>query len=197
MSHSSIGRRSHVLAAGHPGLHLLFAAAIDEHAGIGRVGEHLLDHLVGRPHPDELARVGADSGSARHPQAAARRKSRCTARALRSTAKRSNDRGERRAHLLLGILHHRAVPQPAVADRQPQGEFAAARLVQQVAPHARAQDVQFRREQSALDAEQQPVVRIPRIVDAILVGDERRGTRRRVRSRGASRCCGATAATPR
>ena len=68
-------------------LHLAFDPAVDEHAGIGRVGQHLLDHLIGWPHPDGLAGLRAVLDQSRQGQTVP---CRCTARALRSTAKRSN-----------------------------------------------------------------------------------------------------------
>jgi hypothetical protein len=42
-----------------------------------------------------------------------------------------------------------------------------------VAAHPGVQDVQLGGEQGAFDAQQQPVVRVLRAVDAVLVGDER------------------------
>ena len=63
------------------------------------------------------------------------------------------------------------------ADRQGQRELAAARLVEDAAAQARAQHVQLRLAHRALEAEQQPVVEVRRVVDAVLVQDERVGQR--------------------
>src|SRR5690242_1002891 len=46
--------------------HLLFASPIDEHAGIDRAGEYLLDHLIGRPNPGNASGLGARLDQTRH-----------------------------------------------------------------------------------------------------------------------------------
>src|SRR5688572_20749943 len=61
-------------------------------------------------------------------------------------------RGDRQAHGVIRVLHHDPIGPPPEADRQTESEFSPARLVQQVAPHATTQDVQFSREEGALDA---------------------------------------------
>ena len=73
--------------------------------------------------------------------------------------------GHREPHRLVGILHHRPVGAAAVADRERHRQLAAPGLAQQRTPHARLQDVQFRREQRPLDAQQEPVVGALGVID--------------------------------
>lgn len=75
--------------------------------------------------------------------------------------------------LSVGIEHGprvRGVDQP---DRQQHLELAAARVVENAALQPRLQDVQFGLAHRALQPEQHAIVAIGRIVDAVLVHDER------------------------
>ena len=60
-----------------------------------------------------------------------------------------------------------------VADRDGEEEFAAARLLLQGFQRALAEQRQLHLAHRALHAEQQPIVRVARIVDAVLVDDQR------------------------
>ena len=151
--------------------HLQLAASIDEHAGIDRAGEHLLDHLIGGLHPHELARVGAELDEARHLQPL---RVELTLHGAGVTQHREplKDPGQRLTDLLLGIEDDRPITKPAVADREAEGQFATTSLVQEVAAHAGPKDMQLGGEQGSLDPEQQAVVGILRIIDAVLVRNE-------------------------
>ena len=61
----------------------------------------------------------------------------------------------------------------AVADRDGEEEFAAAGLLLQGFERALAEERELHLAHGALHAEQQPIVRMPRIVDPILVNDQR------------------------
>src|SRR5207249_5608574 len=74
--------------------------------------------------------------------------------------------------LLVGVEDHAVVRVVAEADGQRRLELAAARLVEDAAPQPRPEDMQLRLTHRALEAEQEPVVEVRRIVDAILVEDE-------------------------
>ena len=60
---------------------------------------------------------------------------------------------QRLAHLIIGVEYDRAVPKPPISNRQTEGELAAPGLVEQIATHPGLQDMQFRGEQRALNAQ--------------------------------------------
>jgi hypothetical protein len=131
-----------------------------------------MDHAVAGPDPGDPPRLGAGLGQAREGQAVPGEVAQDRA-GVAEGGEPLEHGGHREPHRLVGILHHRPVGAAAVADRERHRQLAAPGLAQQRAPHARLQDVQFRREQRPLDAQQEPVVGALGVVDAVLVGDER------------------------
>ena len=79
--------------------------------------------------------------------------------------------------LLVGIEHHPPAGIVDQAHRQAAAQLAAARLVQEPAAQARPQHMQLRLAHRSLEAEQQPVVEVRRVVDPVLVQDQRVGQR--------------------
>ena len=151
--------------------HLCFAAAIDEYAGVHRAGENLLDHLIGGGHPANLSSIEPCLDQARQAQVVLVEVTLHGAGAAQH-AELCKDGVNRGLDLFIRIEDDGVIGQPSIAHRQAQGQFPAARLVEQVATHPGLQDMQFGRKQRALEAQQQAVVRVTRIIAAILVGDE-------------------------
>ena len=77
--------------------------------------------------------------------------------------------------LQVGIQHHLSVRGVDHAYRQRTAQLAAARLVEQAAAQTSPQHVQLRLAHGALQPQQQAVVEMGRVVDAILVENERVG----------------------
>jgi hypothetical protein len=154
-----------------PGDHLAPAPAVDEDAGIGGIGEDLLDHLVSRPHPGERAGFGAGLGQPGQVEAVVQEVALDGAGAAQD-GETLEHRGDGMPDGIVGIEHDDTVRPAAEADRQAQGQLAAAGLVQQVAAHPGTQNVQLGGEQRSLDAEKQKIVRIARVIDAVLIGNE-------------------------
>ena len=89
---------------------------------------------------------------------------------------------EEKAHgvlnLLIGIEHqYLAARIVDVANRRTHPELAATSLVELAAEQTRAQQVELGLTHRPLQPEQQPIVEVPRVVDAVLVQDERFGER--------------------
>ena len=83
------------------------------------------------------------------------------------------DERDRLLHAPVRILLDAVVVHLEVADRDGEEELAAARLLLQGFERALAEERELHLAHGALHAEQQPVVRMARIVDAILVKDQR------------------------
>ena len=151
-----------------PGNRFAPSPAVDEHTGIGRVGEDLLDHLVGRPHPGDAAGGGAGLRAPRQGQPVLQEVAMHGPGAAQH-GEAFEHRGDRQAHGVVRVLHHDPVGPPTEADRQTKGEFSPACLAQQVAPHAATQDVQLGREEGALETQEEKIVRIARIVRSVML----------------------------
>ena len=85
--------------------------------------------------------------------------------------------GDRVAHPDVGVEHHlvgRVVDQP---DRQGHLQFTAANLGQLAAAQPGADEVQFGFTHGAFQPEQQPVVELARVIQAVLVADQGAGQR--------------------
>ena len=61
------------------------------------------------------------------------------------------------------------------SDRQPSAQFTASRLVADAAVEARTKDVQLGFAHRTLEAKQETIVEQRRVVDAVIVADERVG----------------------
>ena len=79
------------------------------------------------------------------------------------------------AHARVGVQHHLAVVVVGKADREGEREFAAAGLGQDPAAHPGAQEMQFEFRDLAFHAQQDAVVEDGRVIQAVLVADERVG----------------------
>ena len=75
-------------------------------------------------------------------------------------------------NLLVGIQREAAVRRFDIADRRMVVDRAATGLVQQALVHAIAQQVNFRFAHGSLEAQQQAVVVLGRIIDAVLIGQQ-------------------------
>ena len=75
--------------------------------------------------------------------------------------------------LLIGIEVHLARRQDRVAHRNAMEQFAPQCLVVAAALQAVAHDVQFHFTHDAFEPQQEPIVRVVAVIDAVLVGDQR------------------------
>ena len=64
------------------------------------------------------------------------------------------------------------IGRPDVADRRTHEDFTAGDLVEQPLPHPAAEEVQLGLGHDPREPEQEPVVVVGRVVDAILVGEQ-------------------------
>ena len=146
------------------------AAAVDERARVARVVP------VAERHPDKLALAlaAADAGGEAQPLAV---------EGLHDGARRAGalEGGEQVAERLLdalvGVERDLAGGVGDEPDRQRQRQLAAAGLGEDAPAQARAQEVQLRLRHLPLEPEQQPVVELARVVEAVLVQDQRLGER--------------------
>jgi hypothetical protein len=77
------------------------------------------------------------------------------------------------AHARVGVQAHPLLGVVDKADGQAHLQLAAPRLVENAPAQPRAQDMQFRLAHRALQTQQQPVIEVHRIVDAILIENQR------------------------
>ena len=78
-----------------------------------------------------------------------------------------------RANRLIRVEHHRSIRMVNQANRQRHFQFATTRLAANTTLKARLQYMEFRLAHGALQAEQQTVIEMRRVVDAVLVEDQR------------------------
>ena len=150
---------------------LLAASAVGESACVAGVVQDVQDPGVGQRHPQQLALAG----SAVHPD-----------REQQSAGVEFGDRGpggagagedgehvpQRVLHAGVRVQHDFAGRVVDQADGQGHGQFAAAGLGQLSAAEPGPDEVQFGLAHGALQPEQQPVVEIAGVVDAVLVADQ-------------------------
>lgn len=157
------------LAALHGALGL--GAAIGEGPGVAGVLQDVQGAMVEQGPPDELALVG----SGVHP---AREEPALLAEAAHGGRRRSaaaeglEELGDGLLDGAIGIEHHLARGVVDEPDGQGDLELAAARLGQLAAEEPGPEHVQLRFGHGALHAEQQPVVEVRRVVEAVLVEDQ-------------------------
>ena len=148
------------------------AAAVGERAGVAGVVQGAQHPPVLQRHPGQLALAGAGA----HPH---REQQPVGVELLHGRARRAGA-GEQGEHVPDGLLHTgirvehdlagRVVDQP---DRQAHLQFAAAGLGPLPADQAGPDEVQFGLAHGALQAEQQPVVEVGRVIQPVLVADQR------------------------
>ena len=148
------------------------AAAVGERAGVARVVQGAQHPPVLQRHPGQLALAGAGA----HPH---REQQPVGGELLHGRARRAGA-GEQGEQVPDGLLHPgirvehdlagRVVDQP---DRQAHAQFAAAGLGSLPADQAGPDEVQFGFAHGALQAEQQPVVEVGRVIQPVLVADQR------------------------
>ena len=137
-------------------------------AGVDGVGEHAVHLVVARRDPTKLTERRGLQGELH--RCAAQPQPYLTRRAELGEA--LEDHGDRAADRLVGMQQHLAVPlAPDQPDRQPAAQLAALGLVADPAVQARPEHVQLGLAHRALQAEQQPVVERPRVIDAVGVAD--------------------------
>jgi hypothetical protein len=125
--------------------HLAFDPAVDEGTGIGRVDEHLLDHLVGRPHPHDPAGLRAVLDQPRQRQAVLQEVP-LHGPPVAQHREALEHGGHGQANGFVGVEDGGAVRSASVADRQADRQLPAARFVEQGALHTRLEDVRLRGE---------------------------------------------------
>jgi hypothetical protein len=79
------------------------------------------------------------------------------------------------AHARVGVWHHLAVVVVDQADREGEREFAAAGLGQDPAAHPGPEEMQFEFRDLPFHSQKDPVVEDGRVIQAVLVADERVG----------------------
>ena len=148
------------------------AAAVGERAGVAGVVQGAQHPPVLQRHPRQLALAGAGA----HPH---REQQPVGVELLHGRARRAGA-GEQGEQVPDGLLHTgirvehdlagRVVDQP---DRQAHPQFAAAGLGQLPADQPGPDEVQFGLAHGALQPEQQPVVEVGRVIQPVLVADQR------------------------
>ena len=80
-------------------------------------------------------------------------------------------------HLLVGVQHHPFVLVINQPNRQEHLQFTALGFAVETADQTRLEHVQLRFTHRALESEQQPVVEVGRIIEAVFIEDQRVGER--------------------
>ena len=146
-------------------------AAEDIGAGIDRVRQQVVQGVVDRQLPDHLAAFRTIFGR-RQRQALLAHPEMDLPHRLQLGELGEGER-DRLLNATIGVLLDAIVRRLEVADRHGEEEFAAAGLLLQGFERALAEQRQLHLAHRALHAEQQAIVRMPRIVDAVLVDDQR------------------------
>ena len=100
-----------------------------------------------------------------------------TAPTVPSRSNRSKTRPDHAAHLLVRIQHHLPGGTAHQPGRQRHRQLAAAGLGDPPGPHPLPDQVQLSLADRALEAQQQPVVMLGRVIDAVQVAQQRPGQR--------------------
>ena len=140
-------------------------------AGIDRVGQQVVQGVVDRQLPDHLAAFRTVFGR-RQRQALLAHPEMDLPDGLQ-LGELGEDERDRLLDATIGILLDAIVRSLEVADRHGEEQLAAPRLLLQGFERALAEQRQLHLAHRALHAEQQAIVRMPRIVDAVLVDDQR------------------------
>ena len=152
------------------------AAAIGVNASVSRVAQHVRPPRRGwdgaRPAPRAraLPAAGLPAGCG-YPRETPARRPPCPA------ARTSRRPGVPRAHLLVRIQHHFTGQTAHQPGRQRHRQLAAAGLGDPPGPHPLLDQVQLSLADGALQAQQQPVVVLGRVIDAVQVAQQRPGQR--------------------
>ena len=154
----------------------LFGAAEDEGAGIARVVNDLPRTTVQQLSPDEFALVRPASQSARE-QEFLRMELLDHRQTGPGPLKSLEEQAHRGLHLGVGIQDDAILRVMNKADRDHLLELAAAGTAQDTAAKSCLEHMQFRFAHGALQAQQQAIVEVRRIVQPVLIEDERVGQR--------------------
>ena len=148
----------------------------DIRPGIRGVLENVEHAVVVQPTPDESAVPRPAVGALREPQLLSAEVVHDRVGAAR-LAEDLEDQPDSALDLLVRIEHDAPLVGVAQADRQREAELTLLGLVELAALEARANDVQLGLGDGGLEAQQQRVVEVRRVVAAVLVDDQRPGQR--------------------
>jgi hypothetical protein len=157
--------------------HLALArAAVHERARVAGIVEDAKHAAMVERGEDDLAGASPPRQSAR-PQSPLASKVTDDFERGAHPAERVEEEAHRTLDLRVGIECQTPGPVDDQTDRRPHPELTPAGLVEGPAQQAGPQDVPLRLTHGALEAEEQPVVEVTRIVNAVLIEDERLGQR--------------------
>ena len=141
-------------------------------AGIDRIGQDVVHDVVGRQSPHDAVRLAS---CATWPAIRCLRlcSQMCTCRTLWSSANFVKTSCRASCTRWSGFFSMRSRPTLHIAGGDAEEQRAAARLLLQRLLRALAEQRQFKLAHRALHAEQQPIIGMARIVDSVLVDDER------------------------
>src|SRR5207247_2511936 len=151
------------------GINLSIAVTVD--AGVDRVAQDTLDGVPRWRSPFQRAATRAVVRPDADANAVAHQVSDDTAHAADSV-ELVEDHADYGLDLLVRIDDELATRLPDVADRRQGEEIPAASFVQSARIHSAPQDVQLGLRHRALQAQQQSVIVIGRIIQAVLVGEQ-------------------------
>ena len=163
--------RQELVSGAAIGLLAKTAATVGVGSGVPRVVQGSCSATHGQRRPAQLPLVSAG----RKPR---RKQQTLLAEVLDSGAHRAGAREglEEQMHTLLdplvGVEHHLPVGSVDEADRQRATQLAAPCLVEEAAPQTGSQHMQLRLAHRTLETQQQAVVEVGRIIDAVLIKDE-------------------------
>jgi hypothetical protein len=146
--------------------------AIGIDAGIDRIAEQIVQRGPVGAAPFKLALAWAAARSHRHPDVVLDQ----IAQHLADRSKAFEQREyltDRPLRLLVWVQHDLARGTSQIPHRHRLAEFAPPCLGPPACQHPRLEDMQLRFRHRPLEPEQQPIVEITRVVDAVAIGDER------------------------
>ena len=129
-----------------------------------------------RPHPMQLALVQPLSNAAGEPETLLAEQL-CGLHRRSGPVEGLKDQAHRSLYFRVRIENQNAVVPIDQTDRRPHLKLAAPCFVDYSASHSGFEEVQFRLRHSPLQSEQEPVVEVCRIIDSILIENERAGQR--------------------
>ena len=152
------------------------AAAIGVDASVSRVAQHVRHPGAAGAPPGQLPALGSLPQPHSQLDAVIREKPQHRAHRAQSL-EQAEDQTDHIAHLLVGIQHHLAGGTAHQPGRQRHRQLAAAGLGDPPGPHPLLDQVELSLADGALQPQQQPVVMLGRVIDAVQVTQQRSGQR--------------------